>query len=55
MAIQVRIGEKEILQQLSTMLEEFIANETQSQNGQGAKRNAQNSPENSRKSKQLRT
>lgn len=51
MAIQVRIGEKEILQQLSSMLEHFIANESQN----GTKRNAQNSPDNSRKSKQQRT
>ncbi|KAL2002522.1 hypothetical protein VTN02DRAFT_6609 [Thermoascus thermophilus] len=51
MAIQVRVGEKEILQQLSSMLEHFIANESQN----GTKRNAPDSPDNSRKSKQQRT
>ncbi|KAL1863818.1 Ribosomal lysine N-methyltransferase 4 [Paecilomyces lecythidis] len=51
MAVEVRLGEKEILQRLSAMFSDFIASNA----GQGAKRNADNSPEQSRQAKSLRT
>lgn len=51
MAVEVRIGEKEILQRLSAMFSDFIANNA----GQGAKRSADNSLEQSRQAKSLRT
>ncbi|KAJ9361524.1 hypothetical protein DTO027B9_685 [Paecilomyces variotii] len=51
MAVEVRIGEKEILQRLSAMFSDFIANNA----GQGAKRSADNSLDQSRQAKSLRT
>lgn len=54
MAVEVRLGEKEILRRLSAMFSDFIANNA-GQGGSSVKRNADNSPEHSRRAKSQRT
>ncbi|GFF78169.1 ribosomal lysine N-methyltransferase 4 [Aspergillus lentulus] len=51
MAIQVRLGEKHILQTLANMLEEFITNSAQSNGGSGLKRGAHSDSGDSRRTK----
>lgn len=51
MAIQVRLGEKYILQTLANMLEKFITNSAQSNGGSGLKRGANGDSGDSRRTK----